>query len=91
MKKVKDVTAKVTSVTGTCEQGHRVGDTVRFTEHGVEGRVCIHALYSLMPKVFAMMYNAEFPWAEAHPDTLTHPCPDAANPVVFELSRARED
>jgi uncharacterized repeat protein (TIGR04076 family) len=44
-----------------------------------------------MPKVFAMMYNAEFPWAEAHPDTLTHPCPDAANPVVFELSRARED
>lgn len=91
MKKVKDVTAKVVSVTGTCEQGHRVGDTVRFTERGVEGRVCIHALYSLMPKVFAMMYNAEFPWAVDHPDTLTHPCPDAANPVVFELSRARED
>ena len=45
----------------------------------------------MMPKVFAMMFNAEFPWAVEHPDTLTHPCPDAANPVVFELTRIRED
>jgi uncharacterized repeat protein (TIGR04076 family) len=90
-KKVKEVTARVTSVTGTCELGHRVDDVVRFTDHGVEGRICVHALYSLMPKVFAMMFNADFPWAKDHPDTLTHPCPDAANPVVFELTRVYED
>ena len=58
---------------------------------GVDGHVCIHALYSMLPKVFAMMYNAEFPWAKNNPDTLTHPCPDAAYPVVFELTRIYED
>lgn len=89
-KKVKEVRAKVTSVKGVCELGHRVGDVVRFTPHGVEGRLCVHALYSMMPKVFAMMFNGEFPWAQ-DPDVLTHPCPDAANPVVFELVRIYED
>jgi uncharacterized repeat protein (TIGR04076 family) len=90
-RKVKEVRAKVMSVRGACELGHRVGDVVRFTDKGVEGPLCIHAMYSMMPKVFAMMFNAEFPWAEDHPNTLTHPCPDAANPVVFELTRIRED
>jgi uncharacterized repeat protein (TIGR04076 family) len=89
-KKVKEVRAKVVSVKGTCELGHKVGDIVRFTDTGVEGHLCIHALYSTMPKVFAMMFNASFPWAK-DPDVLTHPCPDAANPVVFELTRIFED
>lgn len=90
-RKIKEVQAKVTSVTGVCEHGHRTGDLVVFTPDGVRGRICIHALYSMMPKVFAMMFNAEFPWALDHPDTLTHPCPDADNPVVFELTRVPED
>jgi uncharacterized repeat protein (TIGR04076 family) len=90
-KKVKEVRAKVVSVRGTCELGHKVGDVVVFTDKGVAGPLCVHALYSMMPKVFAMMFNGEFPWAADHPDTLTHPCPDAANPVVFELTRIRED
>jgi uncharacterized repeat protein (TIGR04076 family) len=85
-KKVKEVRVKVTSVKGTCDLKHEVGDVVRFTDHGVAGRLCIHAMSSMMPKVFAMMFNADFPWAK-DPDVLTHPCPDAANPVVFELTR----
>lgn len=89
-KRVKEVRAEVVSQKGTCELGHETGDVVRFTDHGVEGRICIHALYSMMPKVFAMMFNGEFPWAQ-DPDVLTHPCPDAANPVVFELVRIYED
>jgi uncharacterized repeat protein (TIGR04076 family) len=44
----------------------------------------------MLPKVFAMMFDARFPWAK-DPDVLTHPCPDAANPVVFELIRIHED
>ncbi len=89
-KKVKIVKAKVTSVKGECGLGHKVGDVVTFTETGVQGHICVHALYSLVPKVFAMMYNAEFPWAK-DPDLLTHPCPDAVNPVVFELRRSDPD
>jgi len=89
-KKVKEVKAKVVSVKGECGLGHKVGDIVTFTDRGVAGPICVHALYGMMPKVFAMMFNAEFPWAQ-DPDVLTHPCPDAANPVVFELKRIYED
>ena len=89
-KKVKEVKAKVTSVKGTCGLGHKVGDVISFTDGGVDGHICIHAMYSMLPKVFAMMFNASFPWA-TDPDVLTHACPDAVNPVVFELTRVYED
>lgn len=88
-RKIKEVKARVLSVKGECSLGHRAGDVVRFTQTGVDGKICVHALYSMLPKVFAMMFNAEFPWAQ-DPDVVTHPCPDAANPVVFELTRIYE-
>ena len=88
-KKITAVEAKVKSLKGTCSLGHRVGDVVKFTETGVEGKICIHALYSMIPGVFAMMFEAQFPWLE-DPDKKTHACPDAFNPVVFEITRIRE-
>jgi len=88
-KPITAVKAKVKSVKGTCDLGHKVGDVIKFTETGIEGKICIHALYSMLPAVFAMMYEAKFPWLE-DPDTKTHACPDAANPVVFEITRIRE-
>jgi uncharacterized repeat protein (TIGR04076 family) len=88
-KKIKAVEAKVISVKETCGLGHKVGDVITFTEHGVEGKICIHALYSMLPAVFAMMFEARFPWL-SDPDKKTHPCTDAANPVVFEIFRVRE-
>jgi uncharacterized repeat protein (TIGR04076 family) len=87
-RRVKDVTAKVIDVKGECGI-HKTGDSCTFTETGVQGRICIHALYSMLPKVFAMMYGARFPWLE-DADTATHACPDAANPVVFEIHRTYE-
>lgn len=80
------VKIKVISQKGKCVQGHKVGDEIIITENGVEGKICIHALYSMLPKVFAMMYGAEFPWLEDK-NISTHACPDAANPLVFEISR----
>jgi uncharacterized repeat protein (TIGR04076 family) len=88
-KPVLAVRAKVISVKGTCGLGHKVGDIVTFTETDVQGKICIHALYSMMPAVFAMLYDAQFPWLE-NKDKKTHPCPDAANPVVFEIAKVRE-
>ena len=87
-KQVKAITAKVISVKGECGI-HKTGDSCTFSTTGVEGRICIHAMYSMLPKVFAMMYDARFPWLE-DPDTATHACPDAANPVVFEIKRIYE-
>jgi uncharacterized repeat protein (TIGR04076 family) len=88
-KKVSAVRAKVISVKGTCSLGHKVGDIVTFAETGVQGKICIHALYSMLPAVFAMLYDVKFPWLE-NPDIKTHPCTDAANPVVFEIAKVRE-
>jgi len=89
-KKVTAVIARVLSQKGTCSLGHKVGDEVKFTESGVEGKICIHALYSMLPAVFAMMYDAQFPWLEENPDKKTHACPDAYNPLIFEIERIRE-
>jgi uncharacterized repeat protein (TIGR04076 family) len=76
---------KILSQKGHCELGHQPGDIIICTEQGIEGKICIHALYSLMPKIVAMMYDAQFPWLE-NPNVATHACPDADNPVVFEVT-----
>jgi uncharacterized repeat protein (TIGR04076 family) len=83
------IVAKVISQEGTCAFGHKVGDTVVFDGETVEGRICISALYSFIPKVFAMHYGISFPWLDDK-DVATHACPDAYNPVVFEIRRVRE-
>ena len=54
--------------------------------NGIEGNICIHALNSIMPKAFAIMYGASFPWLKKH-ENPKHACPDGENPVIFELER----
>jgi uncharacterized repeat protein (TIGR04076 family) len=83
------IIAKVIKQEGHCAFGHQVGDEVIFDGETVRGKVCISALYSFMPKVFAMRYGAEFPWLDDK-DVSTHACPDAWNPVVFEIRRVSE-
>ena len=56
------IEVKVISRKGTCQFGHRVDDVVVFDGETVQGRICLSALYSFLPKVFAMRYGAEFPW-----------------------------
>ena len=55
---ILSVEAKVINQKGSCALGHKVGDVVKFTEYGVEGQICIHALYSMLPAVFAMLFDA---------------------------------
>ncbi len=84
------IVARVISVKGHCSFGHKVGDEVVFDGETVQGRVCMSALYSFLPKVFAMHYGVEFPWL-ADKNVSTHACPDAYNPVVFEIRRIVAD
>jgi len=83
------IIARVIKQEGYCVAGHQVGDEVLFDGDTVQGMVCIHALYSFLPKVFAMRFGSDFPWLEDR-DVATHACPDAWNPVVFEIQRVRE-
>lgn len=80
------ILCRVVKQEGTCGEGHCVGDEVLFNGSEVKGKLCISALYSMLPKVYAMMYNARFPWLK-NQCVATHACPDALNPVVFELVR----
>ena len=84
-----DAVVTVVSQQGYCGAGYRVGDQIRFSGVTIEGNLCIHALCGLLPKVLAMRYGAQFPWLE-DPDVSLQACPDAQNPVVFELRRIKE-
>lgn len=81
------IVVRVVSVKGECSFNHKAGDEIVFDGETVKGRVCLSALYSFLPKVFALRYGAEFPWLEDDKDVATHACPDAQNPVVFEIRR----
>ena len=87
-KKITGVEVKVIQQTGHCDVGHKVGDVARIHEKGVDGKICIHALYSMMSGAFAMLFDAQFPWLK-DPEVKTHACPDYKNPVVFEIRKIR--
>jgi uncharacterized repeat protein (TIGR04076 family) len=88
MSEAYDIVARVISQKGTCGNEHKVGDEVLFTGDSVQGRICLSALYSMLPKVYAMRYGAHFPWLEDQ-SACSHACPDPENPVVFELRRVK--
>lgn len=83
------VEVRVKSQKGTCAFGHRVGDRIIFDGVSVKGKICYSALIVLLPKVYAMRYGAEFPWVEDK-DSICNACPDAENPVVFEIKRTKK-
>jgi uncharacterized repeat protein (TIGR04076 family) len=87
MAEMYQVNLKVVSQKGTCEAGHKVGD--EFKCIGLTpGGVCLSAFDALMPTLWALMFGAEFPWSQDK-DRAEVACPDAQNPVVFELRRIR--
>jgi uncharacterized repeat protein (TIGR04076 family) len=83
------VEVTVKSQKGRCAFGHKVGDRIVFDGKSVKGDVCYSALMVLLPKVYAMRYGVEFPWSE-NKDVIVNACPDAENPVVFEIRRIRK-
>lgn len=86
-----DVKLVVKNQKGTCVAGHKIGDEIliSFEKNEINGKICLHALYSVLPKVYAMAFGAEFPWLK-NPDVSTHACPDASNPLTFEVRRIRK-
>lgn len=87
MAEMYEVVAKVISQKGTCGAGHKVGDEWVITGKTPEG-ICLSAFNSLFPSCQVLKFGGTFPWG-TDPDATTAACPDAANPVVFELRRVR--
>lgn len=83
----KRIIVEVISQEGKCEAGHKVGgEKVIFEDHEVKGKLCFTAMYSMLPKIFALKYGADFPWMKEK-DSATHACPDGYNPVIFKITR----
>lgn len=83
-----DVVVRVISQKGTCTQEHKVGDKWVIGHKTPEG-MCLSAFHTLYPTIRTLMFGGALPW-EADPYVTTIACPDARNPVVFELRRLRE-
>jgi uncharacterized repeat protein (TIGR04076 family) len=58
------IEVKVVSQKGTCEFCHQVGDVVTFDGETIQGRICLSALYSFMPKVYFKFENLVL-WARS--------------------------
>ncbi len=80
-----EIVARVVSQKGSCEAGHKVGDEFVIAQKTPAG-MCSWAFHALFPFAEVLEFGGSFPWEDT-PDVATAACPDAANPVVFELRR----
>jgi len=88
MAETYDVVVRVISQKGTCAAEHKVGDQW-VIERKTPAGICLSAFNNLLPNARVLRFGGSFPW-EDDPDKTTVACPDAANPVVFELRRVRK-
>jgi uncharacterized repeat protein (TIGR04076 family) len=73
---------------GECPFGHKVGDEFIYPED--RGRICASAMHSIFPAIRVLQFGGSFPW-EGDPDRAVVCCPDARNPVVFDLKRVEAE
>ena len=83
-----DISVKVVSQKGTCACEHKVGDEWVLGTKTPEG-ICLFAFGAIFPYTRVLTFSGSFPW-ETDPDAARIACPDADNPVVFELRRIRK-
>ncbi|MBI4297809.1 MAG: TIGR04076 family protein [Chloroflexi bacterium] len=86
MAKRYNVKVKVVKQVGHCAAEHKVGDEFFITSK-TPGGMCLSAFAALYPTLRVLQFGGTFPWVK---DPEVYPgiaCPDAENPVVFEMRR----
>ena len=83
------ILVKTISQEGHCAAGQKVGDEILFDwgTHEIEGKICLHALYSALPKIYALAHGGDVAFAvdDEGNRVARHACPDGYNPVIYEL------
>ena len=83
------VLVKTINQKGHCAAGQKVGDEILFDwdTHEIQGKICLHALYSALPKIYALAHGGEVAFAvdDEGNRVARHACPDGYNPVIYEL------
>jgi uncharacterized repeat protein (TIGR04076 family) len=82
---MSDVIARVVCQKGTCAAHHRIGDEFVIGQQ-TPPALCSWAFHAIFPFAEVLQFGGSFPW-EQDPDKAVVACPDADNPVVFELRR----
>ncbi len=85
---VYKIKIKVISQKGSCVVGHKVGDEFA-TAGATPAGMCLFAFSSMLPSLMPLMFGGQFFWSKDK-DVTEVACPDADNPVVFELRRIRK-
>jgi uncharacterized repeat protein (TIGR04076 family) len=85
------ILVKVINQKGHCTAGHKIGDEILFDwdTNEIQGKICLHALYSTLPKIYALAHSADVAFAVSEDGgrVARHACPDGYNPVIFELRK----
>ncbi len=82
----KRIVVEVISQKGDCVAGHKVGDKIIFEDDQMKGKLCLSAMYSMLPKIFAMKHEANLHWLKDR-NVSSHACTDGYNPVIFQITR----
>ncbi|MEW6524214.1 MAG: TIGR04076 family protein [Bacillota bacterium] len=84
-----EVEVKDILVSGKCPAGYKVGDVFVSRGGGPPDGLCWLAANAISPIVTALAWGGNFPWHD-RPGWARACCPDADNPVIFEIRRGKE-
>jgi uncharacterized repeat protein (TIGR04076 family) len=78
------ITATVTGLKGTCNAGHRVGETFDLCAHD-PGGLCGFFFHDLFPSLQTFQFGGTMPWWQG--DVIELQCPDSYNLLTLQLER----
>jgi uncharacterized repeat protein (TIGR04076 family) len=82
---VKPLVAEVISVKGSCNAGHKPGESFQIGCWD-SGGLCGFFYHDIFPNLNVMQFGGEYPWGSAEEMTLE--CPDRQNVVTIRVRRA---
>jgi uncharacterized repeat protein (TIGR04076 family) len=88
MAEMNEVIVKVVSQKGNCHAGHKVGEQWNIAPKTPEG-ICLGAFHTLCPAAMMLVSGAPITFGDDS-NVVRIACPDAENPVVFELRRLQK-
>lgn len=83
------VVGTILDVKGTCNAGHKKGDTIELSGHETGG-LCGFFYHDIFPYIIMLQFGGGFPAEWGDPDVVVLECMDRANVVKIELRRIRE-
>lgn len=82
------VVGTITGLKGSCNAGHKVGDTFELSGHNTAG-LCGFLYHDIFPYIIMLQFGGGFPAEWGDPDIVELECMDRVNALRIKLSRVR--